>query len=301
MPKAVLAGLKERQVKISAICAMLDSGGSTGRLKRDYKICSPGDIRRSFIALSNTSREIKDLFNYRFPSGYLKGHNFANLLLAAFELSSNNYEKVLKEIKKLLKIKHQVLPATLEKGELHAVLENGKVVKGEANIDVPKHKGSLKIKKVYIKPSVSAYPESLKAVKNADLIVIGPGDLFSSLAQILLAKGMAEAIRNSKAKKIYICNLMQKNGETNGFSVKTSSQEIENLLGGNLDYVVYNTKKPSPKAMKSCRKNNPELLRPISAEKGLSNEKFIGKNLLMSDGSLVHDPKKLTDAILSLK
>jgi len=301
MPKTVLAGLKEKPVRLSVICSMLDSGGSSGRLRKEYKINSPGDIRRSLLALSNTTSELKNLFNYRFTSGSLKGHNFANLLITAFELSSNNYERVLREIKKILNIKHRVLPATLDKGDLYAVLENGKVIKGETDIDIPKHNGSLRIKKVYLKPDVFAYPESVRAIKSADLIIIGPGDLFSSLAQILLTKGMAEAIRKSKAKTVYICNLMQKHGETDNFSVKSFAAEIEKLLGKELDYVIYNSKKPNRKMISFCKKNNPELLRPVAADGDLQKPKFIGKDLLRSDGSLVHDPKKLANAILSIK
>ncbi|MBA7648597.1 Gluconeogenesis factor [subsurface metagenome] len=176
MPKAVLAGLKKYPVKLSVICAMLDSGGSAGRLRKDYKIVSPGDIRRSFIALANTSPAIEELFNYRFQVGELKGHNFANLLITALELSTDNYEEVMEEMKKFLKIKHQVLPVTLDKSNLYAVLENGKVISGETNIDVPKHNGKLKIKKVFLKPKTRAYPKALVAIQEADFIVIGPGD-----------------------------------------------------------------------------------------------------------------------------
>ena len=158
MPKAVLTGLKKYPLKLSVICAMLDSGGSAGRLRKDYKIVSPGDIRRAFIALANTSPIIKDLFNYRFETGQLKGHNFANLLITALELSTNDYEKTRQELKKILNISHEVLPATLDKSNLYAILENGKIISGETNIDVPKHNKNLKIKKVFIKPKAKALP-----------------------------------------------------------------------------------------------------------------------------------------------
>ena len=123
MPKAVLIGLKKYPVKLSVISAMLDSGGSAGRLRKDYKIVSPGDIRRAFIALANTSPVIQDLFNYRFQTGELKGHNFANLLITALELATQDYEKTIKEVSSILNVKHQVLPVTLDKANLHAVLE----------------------------------------------------------------------------------------------------------------------------------------------------------------------------------
>lgn len=139
MPKAVLQGLKKYPVKISVICAMLDSGGSAGRLKKDYDITSSGDIRRAFIALANISPVIENLFNYRFRVGELKGHNFANLFITALELSTNNYEKTPKELSKILNVSHQVLPATLDKSNLYAILEDEKIISGETNIDIPKN------------------------------------------------------------------------------------------------------------------------------------------------------------------
>ena len=301
MPKAVLSGLKKYPVKLSVICAMLDSGGSAGRLRKDYDIVSPGDIRRTLIALSNTSSIIEHLFNYRFETGELKGHNFANLLITALELATNDYEKTIKEVSKILNIQHEVLPATLGRSNLCAVLENDKIVYGETNIDVPKHNGKLKIKKVYLKPEVRAYPKAIEAIKKADLIIIGPGDLYSSLAQILLINGISNAINKSKAKKVYVCNAMTKYGETNNFSVQDFTNEIEKLLNAPLNYVIYNTKKPLLKRLTNFKKEHPELLELVKFDKELSkNKRFIGKNILLSSGPIVHDPNKLAKIILKL-
>ena len=299
MPKAVLTGLKKDWLKLSVICAMLDSGGSAGRLRKDYKIVSPGDIRRAFIALANTSPIIKDLFNYRFETGQLKGHNFANLLITALELSTNDYEKTRKELKKLLNVSHEVLPVTLTKSNVYAVLENGKTIIGETNIDVPKHNKKLKIKKVFLRPEAEIYPPALKAIKKADLIVIGPGDLYSSLAQILLTKGISKAITNNKGKKIYLCNLMTKKGETNNFSVLDFTREIEKYLTSSLDYVIYNNCVPSKKTIKKYKKNHPELLNLVKVNPELSKKKFIGRNILKK-GLIEHDSQKLGKIILSL-
>ena len=300
MPKAVLSELKKHPVKISAICAMLDSGGSAGRLRKDYKIVSPGDIRRAFVALADTSPIVENLFNYRFETGELKGHNFANLLITALELSSRDYEEALEEVKKLLKVKHEVLPATLDNSQLYAELENGKIISGETNIDIPKHDKRLKIKRIFLKPKAEAYSKTKKAIRNADLIVIGPGDLYSSLAQIFLINGISKSIRNSKAKKVYICNAMTKLGETNKFSVTDFVNEIEKFLEGPLDYVIFNTKKPSLRKIKECKKEHPELSSFVKFDKELlENEKYIGRELL-SDSKCVHDPKKLNRILLKL-
>ena len=299
MPKAVLSELKKKPVFISVICAMLDSGGSAGRLRKDYKINSPGDIRRAFLALANTSPAVENLFNFRFEAGDLKGHNFANLFITALELSTNNYYKTITEIKRLLNIKHEVLPATLDRSELYTVLENGKIVKGETNIDIPKHNRDLKIKRVFLKPKANAYPLALKAIKKADVIVIGPGDLYSSLAQILLTEGMAESIRKSKAKKIYLCNLMNKYGETNDYSVEDFTNKIEGFIGGPVDRVIYNNKKITSQRISKYRKKNPELLDLVTTNSVVNKNKFIGADIVTASGDIVHDSRKLVETILS--
>ncbi len=300
MPRAVLSELKKHPVLISAICAMLDSGGSAGRLRKDYKITSPGDIRRAFLALANTSPAVENLFNFRFQGGDLRGHNFANLFITALELTTNDYEKTIKEIKKILNIKHEVLPSTLDKSHLYAVLENGKVISGETNIDIPKHNGSLKIKRVFLKPKAKAYPKALDAIKKANVIVIGPGDLYSSIAQILLTEGMAEAIKKSKAKKVYICNLMNKHGETNDYTVEEFTGKIEELIGKPLDHVIYNNKVNIEDRVKEYRKNNKELLGLVKFSNKLDKNKFIGANIIASSGDIIHNPKKLTKIILKI-
>lgn len=303
MPKAVLAGLKKYPFKISVICAMLDSGGSSGRLRKDYKIVSPGDIRRAFIALANTSPVIEDIFNYRFQAGVLKDHNFANLLITALEFTAHDYEKTFTEMRRILNINqnHEVLPATLDNVNLYAVLENGKVISGETNIDIPKHDGKLKIKRVFLKPKARAYPKALEAIAQADLIIIGPGDLYSSLAQILLSDGISEAMKKSRAKKVYVCNLMTKYGETNNFQVADFAEEIENYLSVPLDYVIFNNNKVSARRLKKYKKEHPELLDLVGFTKELSgNKKFIGADLVSSSGSVIHDSGKLTKIILQL-
>ncbi len=301
MPKAVLAGLKNKKVNLTAICAMLDSGGSAGRLRKDYKIVSSGDIRRAFIALSNTSPVIENLFNYRFESGELKGHNFANLFITALELTSGNYNYAFQEFGRLLNVSHKVLPVTLDNSNLCAELENGKIIFGETDIDNPKHNGNLKIKKVFLEPSARIYLESREAIKKADLIIIGPGDLYSSLAQILLVEGAAEAIRKSKAKKVYIANLMTKHGETNNFTVTDLAVKIEEFIGRSLDYVIYNTKIPNAKRLAIYKKTHPELLNLIKFnDEQLLSEKFIGADVITPVGLIAHDPEKVAKIIMKI-
>ena len=298
MPKAVLSGLKKHPVQISAVCAMLDSGGSAGRLRKEYKITSPGDIRRAFVALANTSPAIGDLFDFRFQAGGLQGHNFANLFITALELSSKNYKTAIKEISKVLNIdpRHKVLPVTLDKSHLCAVLKDGQVIKGEANIDIPKHDSNLKIQKVYLEPIARVYRPVLAEIKAADLIVIGPGDLYSSLAQILLVQGLAKAICQSKARKVYVCNLATKIGETNDFQAIDFASEIERLLDCKIDHVIVNSKVKKTK-------NQPVIMSLVQASKinaQLGKKKYIVADIIDTKSPTLHDSDKLVKIILSL-
>jgi len=299
MPKGVLEGLKHYDdVKISAICAMLDSGGSSGRLREDYGILSPGDIRRAFITLANTSPVIEELFNFRFEGGEFKGHNFANLFVAALELSTNDFEKACDELNKILNVSHQVLPATLDNAKVCARLENGEVIEGETNIDICKHNGDLKIESVFLKPKAKAYKKALKAIFEADKVVIGPGDLYSTLSQILLAEGMSKAIKETEAEVVYICNLMTKHGETNDFKVEDFTKEIEKLLGGEVDKVIYNNNFPGQEKVSEHRKNNPSCLKTVYP-RNEKNNKFIGADVI-SANDITHDPYKLSKLIMEL-
>jgi len=302
MPKAVLSGLKNYPIKISVICSMFDSGGSSGRLRKEFGILSPGDIRRSLITFSNVSPQIKEVFNFRFQKGELKGHNFGNLLITDLWLTTKNFKKTIKEIRKILNIKedYQVFPVSLDNSNLYAILENDRIISGETNIDIPKHNKKLKIKKTYLKPKAKIYPEATRAIKNADLIIIGPGDLYSTISQIFLTGGILKAIKKSKAKKVYICNLMTKNGETNKFSVLDFTKEIEKYLKEKLDYIIYNNFFPDKNRLKKYKNNHPEFIELVKVNKGLSSKKFIGKNLLLKNGPIEHESKKISKILISL-
>jgi uncharacterized cofD-like protein len=191
------------------------------------------------------------------------------------------------------------LPATISNLILVAELENGETIRGETNID--KYRGNLKIKKVFFEGNPEIYPETGKSLERADCIVIGPGDLYSSVAQILLVKGVAEAVKKSKAIKIYICNLMRKQGETTGFNVLDFAKEVENYLHSELDFVVYNTENPSEERLKKYQAECPELIGMVVPGKDLTgNKKFIGENLLVPSGPIIHDSEELVETILNL-
>ena len=300
MPRVVLSELKKTKHKIAVISAVLDSGGSAGKLREDYHTVSFGDIRRSFLELVDWPKEIKEYFKYRFEKGCLDGHVLANIMLSALYLKDKSYRNFFEKINELLPGRHRILPATITNSHLHVLLENGEEIIKESNIDVPKHNSDLKIKKIFLVPEAEACPITLRNLENADVIIIGPGDLYSSLLQILLIKGMSEAIINSRAKKIFICNLMTKKGESNNYNVLDFTKEIERYLGGSLDYVIYNNYFPDERIVSAYKANHPELIEMVKIKEDLDKKKFIGSNLLEKNGILDHNPIKLYKEIIKL-
>jgi uncharacterized cofD-like protein len=299
MPKVVLRGLKNKDVNLTVVSAVLDSGGSSGKLRKEYDIISPGDLRRAFIELCNLSAEEKELLDFRFPEGELSSHNLGNLFFAAAYLKNKKYRGIFEKMNSCLIGNHKILPSTISKSDLVAVLENGEEIIGEENIDVPKHNPKLRIKKLFLDPPVGACPQTLRRIKNADIIIIGPGDIFSSLMQVLLVDGMIDAIKKSKAKKVYIANLMTKNGESNNFSVKDFVWEIENCLNSRLDYIIYNNSIASKEVVDDYRKENPQFLEMVDFSSLSQDNRYIGRDLLGENG-IVHDPEKVAQTILEI-
>lgn len=298
----VLSALKNFDFNLSAIVSMSDDGGSTGRLRDDYGVLPPGDIRRSLIALSTTSKPLRKLFDYRFENGDLDGHNFGNLFLSALEKIEGSFYQAVLTASKMLSVKGRVIPVTLNDVRLQAELENGEVISGETNIDIPKHNPMLKIKKVFLKPAAKANRDALKAIQAADLIIIGPGDLYTSVIPNFLVAGIGRAIRNSRARKIYLCNLMTKHGETNGFSVIDFLETVGNYLGSEtIDYVLVNSKKPGRVRLKRYAEENAEMVvLPKDYRERLNKTEMVKADLLTKSGLIRHDPKKLANKILNL-
>jgi uncharacterized cofD-like protein len=241
----LLHGLKETTSNITAIVTVADDGGSSGRLRNEFDVLPPGDIRNCLIALSDAEGLMRELFQYRFTEGEgLKGHSFGNLFITALSKITGDFEKAIKESSKVLAIRGSVVPSTLEKVTLVAKREDGTQTSGESTI--PKVAGIVSpIKRVYLSPpGAKATPEALVAIKEADAIVIGPGSLYTSILPNLLVGGVVEAIIKSRGVKIYLCNVMTQHGETDGF---TASDHVEALLKHTssdfVDYVFVNSAK----------------------------------------------------------
>ncbi len=238
----LLLGLKTLSgVQLSSVVAMSDDGGSTGRLRDMFGILPPGDVRRSLVALSTAPDLLNELMQYRFEKGKeLEGHNLGNLLLTALTEMRGTMTQAVRSLGEILNIQGQVIPVTETFNTLHAQLEDGKIISGEHRIDLfedtdPK----IKISKIWQEPRAEGSPDAIEAIMNAKFVLLGPGDLFTSVIPNVIVSGIAEAIAASKAKKIYICNVMTKPGETTDFQVSDHVREMVRYLGRDvLDYVL---------------------------------------------------------------
>ncbi|MBW2990309.1 YvcK family protein [Candidatus Woesearchaeota archaeon] len=295
-----LRGLKNYNADLTAVVSMMDSGGSTGRLRDEFGFLPPGDIRKCLIALSPETNALRRLFDYRFSRGKgLNGHSLGNLFLTALRDLTGNEKEAVKEAARILHIKGRVLPVTMTNCQLGAILENKQVIIGQTNITIPKYDPNLRIKKIFSIPKPRANPEAIKAILKAHKIVLGPGDLFSSVLPNLLVTGIKKAVLKSKAKKIYVCNIMNKYGEATNFQAKDYVEEIEKYLGKDvLNYVVCNNKKPGKALLDRYKKEKAGFVEPnISSTKKL---KVIKTDLLDNIHLARHNPDKLAKVIIKI-
>lgn len=239
----LLSGLKQYPLDITAIVSVCDDGRSTGILREEFNIPAVGDIRRVLVSLSETEPLVMDLFNYRFKTtSDLDGHTVGNLLLTAASEIRGNLSDGIEALSKVLNLKGKVVPLTEDNVVLMAELTNGKIIEGEHNITLRKEKA--KIKKLYYKNTAIATKESLDAIKTADLIVFSMGSLFTSIVPNLLIESVIKEIEKSKAKIMYICNMMTQPGETDGYTVSKHIKKLNEYLGNRkIDIVVANTGK----------------------------------------------------------
>ena len=235
----VLAGLKGRGVELSGIVSMADDGGSTGILRKELGVLPPGDIRQCLLALSNASEEVKALFGYRFSEGSLKGHNAGNLILAALEKSSGSFESAIESAKEMLKVEGDVIPVTLDQTTLHVIHgENKEEIVGEHLIDEAVIEAP---RSFLLEPQASLNPKAKEAIEGADLIIIGPGSLGTSLIPVLLVDGAKEAIAKSSAKILFNVNLVTTAGDGGLSGAHDFVEEIEKYLPRPIDIALYNT------------------------------------------------------------
>ncbi len=285
--------------KLSAIVAVSDDGGSSGRLRDELQMLPPGDIRNCMVALSEDSLLLSRLFKHRFRGkGELGGHSFGNLFLAALTEITGDFAEAVKLSSEILASKGHIYPATMEDVRLVAELEDGELIYGETNIG----KMGNQIKNLRLEPEqCHPLPEAIDAIYEADIITIGPGSLFTSLLPPILVKGVTEAIANSCAVKVFICNLMTQPGETDGF---TSRQHLETIKEYapeiTFDYVIVNNR---PISEKQAEKYAHEGAEQIGVHGSISPETIVGAEIiygnLLDDSEMVrHHPEKLAQVVL---
>ena len=237
-----LRGLKKITPNITAIVTVADDGGGSGVLREDLGMLPPGDIRNCLLALANIEPTMKEVMQYRFEEGGLKGQSFGNLFLAAMNGLYGNFETAVYKLSEIFNITGRVLPVTLESIDLMAKLNNGNIIKGESKIPRQVRKQKSKIEEVYLEPKdAKPLDEVINAIYKADYVIMGPGSLYTSIIPNLLVDGMVEAIKGTNATRIYIPNVMTQPGETDGYDVLDHVKAINKHTKGNLiDYIITN-------------------------------------------------------------
>lgn len=308
----LLFGFKKHLVALDAIVTMFDSGGSSGKMRKELGILPLGDIRQ---AISSTASDIAltNFFNYRD-----EGESMGNYLIAEEERKTKSLGKAIAIWKRRLGAKANIIPVTFGEADIVAVLKNNKKLREEEEIINCPSVSKIGIKKLSLEPEVKVNPKAVLAIKNADLIILAPGKFYTSIISNLLVKGIPEAIRRSRAKKVFVCNLMTQVGNTDNFSVEDFLIVLEKYLGKDtIDYVIFNTGKLPPSLNKEVKKVFPKA-GFIKYDKSLLKKKnFIGANVLDDnirkknpDDTLIkganqrtmvlHDSKKLAKIILKL-
>ncbi len=295
----MLRGLKTKTYNLTAVVTVADDGGSTGRIRQDLDIIAPGDLRNCLVALADKEGLMEKLFAHRFGgSGNLTGHSFGNLFIAALIEVLGDVEEAMDATSKVLKVRGKVVPATAEKVSLNAELTDGRIVHGESQI--PKAHG--KIKRVFTTPEhPKAIQSAVKAIEEANTIVLGPGSLYTSIMPNLCVPEIIDAICRSKAKKIYICNVMTQPGETDGYSVADHVAAINRQVGKPvIDFVLANEGPIAPETLQHFATLGSEPVRIDKKEVGQQGAILILSDLVDPKTGVTHDTKKLADVLFDL-
>jgi uncharacterized cofD-like protein len=301
-----LSGLKYEDCDLTAVVAMTDSGGSSGRLRAELGQLPPGDIRQCLVALAPDDRSsalMARLLDYRFNAGSgLNGHSFGNLFLTALTEITGNTATAIEEASRMLSIRGTVLPVTLTKSTLIACLKDGSSIVGEANIDQRNENLDVPIDYVYLEPKAYAYPPVLEAIETADAIIMGPGDIYTSILPNLLVEDVSEAIKSSNALKICLCNLMTKPGESDGFNASDFVNLIREYLGtsSSLDYLVVNSA-PYPERLLQRYSSSGQYPVDVDLQECSKTVRNVVQEPLLSAGVyLRHDSHALAGTIMGI-
>jgi uncharacterized cofD-like protein len=296
---ALLHGLKRYPVDITAVVTVSDDGGSSGRLRREFDVLPPGDIRNCMVALSEDEALLSRLFQYRFHAGRgLKGHSFGNLFVTALTEVIGNFSEAVKASSEVLKIAGHIYPSTECNVTLEAILEDGSTVRGETRISQSRRR----IEEIRLNPTrCRPHPDTLAAIARADLITLGPGSLFTSVIPNLLVEGIPQAIRRARAVKAYFVNLMWQPGETSNFSASDHIRAIEKHAGGRLlDYAIVNTE---PIRMSLRKRYASMQALPVENDVGRIEKmgiQIVGGNFLQQLQKVRHNPEEIAAVAMKL-
>lgn len=296
----LLRGLKKYPVDITAIVTVADDGGSSGRLRDDLQIPPPGDVRNVLAALSEVEPLVEEMFQHRFKTkNELSGHSLGNLILAAMTSITGNFVHAIQEMSKVLNVNGKVLPAANQGVILHAELEDGTIVSGESKIPF----SGKRIKKVFLTPEkIEPLPESLQAINQADVIIIGPGSLYTSILPNLLVPELGKAVCDAQAKKVYICNLMTQAGETLDYSASDHVKAIYDHLNCQFIDTILVNNKPIPEEIQ--KRYQKEFAKPVHYD--VQNLLDMGMELLqdefvsLQDEVIRHDTNKVAQILYAL-
>ncbi len=276
----LLQSLKNLTPNITAIVSMADDGGSTGVLRDELGVLPPGDVRQCLVALSEAPQEMRELFNFRFHEGTFSGHSFGNLFLSAVEKMSDNFADGVRMASELLRITGRVVPITLDNVRLVLEYADGSRLMGEGTIDTAVSIGGREAR-LALEPAARLNPEAKEAILNADLVVLAPGDLYTSLGPSLIVPGVGESLKASKAKVVYVCNLVVKPGHTDGFTVADHANEIERFAGAEvIDVVLYNTAKPPEIVSERYIEQGEKLVEVNKSELELQHYEAVGMSFI---------------------
>jgi uncharacterized cofD-like protein len=299
----MLRGLKQHTSNITAVVTVADDGGSSGKLQKQLNILPPGDIRNCLVSLADAEATMTDLFQYRFrgngASEGLRDHNFGNLLIAAVsEISGGDFKQAVRLTSRVLNIRGEVLPSTLCRVTLRGEMEDGSFIMGETNIT----HSNLRVRKIELCPD-DAQPldEVLDAIDRAEIIVVGPGSVFTSIIPNLLVAGIPAALNASRARKVYVCNVMTQPGETDGFSASDHIRAIDaHVPRPIVDYVMINTEIPSLDLVSKYRQAGSVIVEPDSDRIRKMGYRPIAGNFINQTDVVRHDATRLSEAIMRL-
>jgi len=296
----LLRGLKQRTSNITAIVTVADDGGHSGVLRREMGIIPPGDIRNCLVALADAEPSMTALFQHRFDErgGGLAGQSIGNLLIAAMAEIEGDFERGITALYEVLNIRGRVLPATLSHVVLRAEMEDGSVIEGEtAMVESP-----LRIRKVHLHPHDPApLEEALEAIRTADVIVIGPGSVYTSVIPNMLVKDMVDALIAAPAPKVYVCNVMTQPGETDGFTASDHIRAIDAHTGRRvIQFVIVNKAVPSEPLTEKYRASGQDLVLPDADRLRAMGLKTIVGDFISETDVVRHDPMRLSEAIFRL-